>query len=81
MPEPVFMKLSMYIMAAEPILTAYFIDPFHQSVCLYVYPRLLLLGSGSVDTFPWQRIHTPIEELLEASFYLRCVWYQRNVGY
>jgi hypothetical protein len=32
------MNLGMYIMATEPISTAYVINPFHQSVCLYVYP-------------------------------------------
>jgi hypothetical protein len=33
MPEPIFMKL-----ATGHISTAYFINPSHQSVCLYVYP-------------------------------------------
>jgi hypothetical protein len=37
MPEPVFRKLGKYIMAPEPISTAYFINPSHQSVCLYVF--------------------------------------------
>jgi hypothetical protein len=37
----------MYIMAPEPISTAYFINPSHQSPCLYVYP-LSLLGNESV---------------------------------
>jgi hypothetical protein len=32
------MKLGMYIMATEPISTAYLINPSHQSVCLYVHP-------------------------------------------
>jgi hypothetical protein len=45
----------MYIIAPEPISTAYFINPFHQSVCLYVYPALSLLGNGSTDTFLLQR--------------------------
>jgi hypothetical protein len=31
------MKLGMYIVASEPIWTAYFLNPSHQSVCLYVY--------------------------------------------
>jgi hypothetical protein len=53
MPEPVFMKLGMCIMAPEPISTSYFINPSHQSVCLYVYP-LLLLGNDSVKTLPLQ---------------------------
>jgi hypothetical protein len=39
MPEPIFVKLPMYIMALEPISTAHFITPPppNQSVCLYVY--------------------------------------------
>jgi hypothetical protein len=69
--EPIFMKHGTYFIVTEPILTAYFINPSRQSVCLYVYLRLPLLGNGSVDTFPWQRIHAAIEELLEASFYIR----------
>jgi hypothetical protein len=28
----------MYIMAPEPISTAYFINASHRSVCLYMYP-------------------------------------------
>jgi hypothetical protein len=28
-------------MAPEPISTAYFINPSHQSVCLYVYPPIV----------------------------------------
>jgi hypothetical protein len=41
MPEPIFMKPGMHIMAPEPISTAYFINPSHQSVCLYVYSQTL----------------------------------------
>jgi hypothetical protein len=41
MSEPVFMKLGMYIMAPEPISTAYFINPSHQSLYLYVYPPIV----------------------------------------
>jgi hypothetical protein len=37
-PEPIFMKISTYIMAPEPILTAYLKNPFQQFVCLYMYP-------------------------------------------
>jgi hypothetical protein len=48
MPEPIFTKLGMYIMAPEPISTAYFIN---------VYP-LSLIGNGSVKTLPQQLIHT-----------------------
>jgi hypothetical protein len=41
MSEQIFMKLGMYIMSPEPVSTAYFINPSHQSVCLYVYPPIV----------------------------------------
>jgi hypothetical protein len=78
MTEPLFMKLYMYVMAPEPVSAAYFINPSHQSACLYVYRRVSLIGNGSVDTFPWQRTHATIEELLKASFPIRSVSYQRE---
>jgi hypothetical protein len=62
-PEPILTKLGMYIMAAEPISTAYRINPSHLSACLYMCPfyhcqatALLslsldsVLGNGSVNT-------------------------------
>jgi hypothetical protein len=51
--ETIFMKLGMCVMAPEPISTAYFINPSHQSVRLCI--PLSLLGNGSVNTFPRQR--------------------------
>jgi hypothetical protein len=41
LPEPIFMKLGMYIMEHKPISMAYFIKPSHQSVCLYMEPPLV----------------------------------------
>jgi hypothetical protein len=41
MPEPIFMKLGMYIMAPEPISTTYFVNPSHQSVGLYAYSSVV----------------------------------------
>jgi hypothetical protein len=41
MPEPIIMKLGTYIMAPEPISTAYLKNPSNQSVCLYVYPPIV----------------------------------------
>jgi hypothetical protein len=35
------MELGMYIVAPEPTSTAYFINPSHQSVCLYVHPSIV----------------------------------------
>jgi hypothetical protein len=50
-----------YIMALEPISMAYFINPSRQSVCVWLYiSRLSLLGNGSVNSFPRQRIHAKI---------------------
>jgi hypothetical protein len=51
MPEPVFMKLGMYVMTPEPNSTAYFINPSHQSVSVSV-SFLSLLGKGSVKCIP-----------------------------
>jgi hypothetical protein len=64
MPEPIFVKLAMYIMAPGPISTAYFINPSHQSVSISV-SLLFLLGNGSVKCIPyfiaWQKLgkHVP----------------------
>jgi hypothetical protein len=46
------------------------------SVCLSL---LSLLGNGWVKTFARQRIHATIEELLDASFSVRSVSYQKRV--
>jgi hypothetical protein len=78
MPEPIFMKLGMYIKAPEPISTAYFINPSHQSVPLYVYPPIVTrqrFGEFYPSVVDRQRqvksfasatnTHAIIEELLE----------------
>jgi hypothetical protein len=45
-PKPIFITLSMYIMEGEPILTAYFLSCFHQSVSTCVFfPSLQDNGS------------------------------------
>jgi hypothetical protein len=42
MHEPMFIKTwYVYIMAPEPISTAYFNNHSRQSVCLYVYPHIV----------------------------------------
>jgi hypothetical protein len=92
MPEPVFMKLGTYITETEPISAPYFINPSHQSVSLYVYPSYRckttaplsvffhsVIANGSANTFPRQRIHATVEELLDASFSMRFMPYQRRV--
>jgi hypothetical protein len=60
MPEPVFMKLGLYIYHGT---WAHFnggLPKSLPSLCMYVY-TLSLLGNGSVKTLPRQRIHTIIE--------------------
>jgi hypothetical protein len=74
------MKLGMYIMETEPISTAYFVNPSRQSVCLYVYPPVVARQRLGKDVAASTNTHEIIEELLEASFSMRSVSYQRKVG-
>jgi hypothetical protein len=69
-------KTCITLMVPEPLAAAYSINPFHQST--YLYPRLSLLGNCSANTFPRQWIHARIE-LLDASFSVRSVSYQRRM--
>jgi hypothetical protein len=80
MPESVFMKLGMYIMAPEPISMAYFINPSHQSVCLYVYPPIIARERLGKNVTAAMNTHATIEELLEVSFSTRFVSHQSKVG-
>jgi hypothetical protein len=73
MPEPNFMKLGMYITAPEPILTTYFINPSHQSVCLYVHPSIVVRQRLGKNVTAATNTHTTIEELLDAPFSMRFV--------
>jgi hypothetical protein len=85
-PEPVFMKLGMYIMTPEPISVAY----SHWS--LSVYPRIVArqrLGKNflivdrqrlSKNVTAATNTHATIEELLDTSFSVRTVSYQGEVG-
>jgi hypothetical protein len=59
MPEPIFMKRGMYVMAADPISMGF--SEARESVSL-----LSLLGKGRVNTFPRQGIRATIEEFLDA---------------
>jgi uncharacterized protein (DUF486 family) len=80
MPEPVFMKLGMYIMAPELFSTAYFINLSHWPVCLYVYTIIVdrqRLGNKVSAT---TNTHATIEELLDTSFYTLSVSYKRKVA-
>jgi hypothetical protein len=74
------MKLGMYIMTPESISTAYFINPSHQSVCLYVYSPIVVkqrLGKNVTAATNSQAI---IEELLNVSFFYAIRVVSRRVG-
>jgi hypothetical protein len=77
MPEPVFIKSSMYIMEPEPISTVYFINPSHQSLSLYEH---VVRQQLSVNVNTATNTHTTIE-LLVAPFTMGSASYQRKVGY
>jgi hypothetical protein len=62
MAELIFMKLGLYIMALEPISTAYFINPSHQSVCLYVYPPVGARQQQGKNVTTAKDTHATIEE-------------------
>jgi hypothetical protein len=79
--EPIFMKLGMYIMAHEPISTAYFLNPSYQSVCLYVYPPIVARQRFCKNVTAATNAHATIEELFDESFSMRSVSYQSKVGY
>jgi hypothetical protein len=71
----------MYITAPEPISTSHFINPSHPPVCLYVYPPIVYrqqLDKKNV-TAATNR-HAALEEILNGSFSMRSVSYQRKVG-
>jgi hypothetical protein len=68
MPERIFMKLCTYIMAPEPILTVYSINPSHESVCLYVYPTNVARQRICKNDTEATNTHATIEELLDTSF-------------
>jgi hypothetical protein len=80
MPGLTVMKLGMFIMAHETISTAYFINPSHESMCLYVYlPTVARQWLGKNVTVA-TNMHATTEDLLDASFSVRSVSYQRKVG-
>jgi hypothetical protein len=77
-PDPLFIKLGMYITAPEPISTAYFINPSHQSVCLYVYRPIVARQRLGINVTGEKTKHAT-EDLSEA-FWMRSVTYQKKAG-
>jgi hypothetical protein len=80
MPEPFFMKLGTYIIAPEPISTAYFINPSHQSVCLCMYSLIVARQRIGNNVAVATNTHATIEELLGTSFCMRYVSCIGKVG-
>jgi hypothetical protein len=73
---PILMKLDMRIMAPEPIWTAYFVNPSHQSV--YASPIVAGQRLGKNVTVATNTQAT-IKELFDTSFSMWHVSYQRKV--
>jgi hypothetical protein len=73
MPEPIFMKLGICIMAPEPISTVYVINPSHQSVCLNLYPLIVARQRLGKNINVSTNTRARIEELLDATFSMRTV--------
>jgi hypothetical protein len=67
------MKLGMCIMAPEPISTAYFINPSHQSAYLYVYPLLVVRQRPGKNITAAMNTHATIQELLNVFYAVRVV--------
>jgi hypothetical protein len=68
MAEPFFMKAGILIMAPEPISTAYFINPSHQSMRLHLYPATVATQRLGKNDTAATNTYATIEELLDASF-------------
>jgi hypothetical protein len=79
MPEPVSMKIGMYIMAPEPISKAYFINPSHHSTCLYVYAPFIARQRLDKNFTAAKDIHAILEELLDEPFSTLSLSCQRKV--
>jgi hypothetical protein len=76
MPEPIFMKLGMYIMAPTSISAGYFIKPSLQ----FMSPLIVVRQRLGKNTTAATNAHTAIEELLDASFSMLSMSYPRKVG-
>lgn len=68
----------MYIEAPESISAAY-INPSHQSVCLYEYSPIVVRQRLGKNISEATNTHAKAEYLLDAAFSLRSVSYQGRV--
>jgi hypothetical protein len=55
-------------MAPDPISTAYFINLSHQSVCLFVFPLIVVRQQIGENVTAATNTYEKIEKLLDASF-------------
>jgi hypothetical protein len=62
--EPIIMELGMNTMAPEPISMAYFINPFHQSECLYVYINIIARQQLSKNVTMVMSTYETVEEFV-----------------
>jgi hypothetical protein len=76
MAEPSFVKLGMNIMATKPISTACFINPSHQSMCLYAYTSLGARHWFSINVTTAMNTRARTDELLEATLSMLSVSYE-----
>jgi hypothetical protein len=79
MPETIFMKLHMNIMASKPLSTAYFINPSHQSVCLYVYATLVARQRLGKNVTAATNSHATMKDLLGLPLSVLVASFQRKV--
>jgi hypothetical protein len=69
----------MHILAPEPISKAYFINPSHHFMCLYLYPSIVARQRLGKNETPTTTTDETIEEFLDESFSMRSVSHQRKV--
>jgi hypothetical protein len=62
------MKLGMYIMTPQPVSNEYFINPSHQSVCLYEYTPIVASQRLSKSIMAATNTQETIKELLKEIF-------------
>jgi hypothetical protein len=62
----------------QPISTAYFINPSHQSVCLHVYPFIVARQRLGKNVTAATNTHAKIENLLDKAFSVRFMLYQKS---
>jgi hypothetical protein len=73
MTEPICMKLGMHIIAPQIISRAYFINSYHQSVCVNVYAFIVAGQRLGKNVTAATNTRRTVKELLEALFSVRSV--------